>query len=175
MNRRATGSICAIAALALIAATPSRPAGAGPHDSAGRNPARTTDCVWHRHTKRILRHVRRHGKLRKIVGYKHWWTCNPVLPARLGVRAFENFYLLSRPSVTPGDLILEFNNEGEDPHNLNIVPEGSGGPPIVSYDEREAGQRESKTFSLQAGSYRLYCSIPSHEGMQVTLVVGSSA
>jgi hypothetical protein len=151
------------------------PAGAGP---AAAGAARASDCVWHKHTKRIVRHVRRHGKRHRIVRVKHWWTCDPVVPsgpARLSVKAFEYGYLLSRPSVGSGDIIVELDNQGEDPHNLNIAPAGSPDPPIVHYDDTASLERSSKRFSLPPGTYRLWCDLPEHEakGMHATLLVNS--
>ena len=126
----------------------------------------------------MVRHVRRHGKWRRIICHKHWWTCEKVVPegpARLSVRAFEYGYLLSRPSVTAGELILEFDNNGEDPHDLNIAPAGSTDPPIIKYVETPSLERVQKRFSLEPGTYRLWCDLPEHEsrGMHATLRVST--
>ncbi|MFN8161294.1 MAG: hypothetical protein U0R52_09675 [Solirubrobacterales bacterium] len=123
----------------------------------------------------MVRHVRRHGKRRTIVRVRHWWTCDPVTPpppSRLGVKAFEYGYLLSRATVASGDLILELDNQGEDPHNLDIAPLGSTDP-IVHYEDTASGQRLSKRFTLEPGTYRLWCDLEDHEtrGMHATLIV----
>jgi plastocyanin len=46
----------------------------------GGGPARaaSTTCVWIKHTKRVVRHVKRHGKVRKVVKVKHYKTCRKV-------------------------------------------------------------------------------------------------
>jgi plastocyanin len=40
--------------------------------------AASTKCVWIKHTKRVVRHVKRHGKLRKVVTVKHYRSCRKV-------------------------------------------------------------------------------------------------
>lgn len=163
------------------------------------------ECSWQRHSKRVVKQVRRHGRLRKVVRHRHWWTCEPVsaasapgaapmpvpasVPAppptapapapepepeanRLGVRSLEYYFVLSRPAVRAGELTVELNNQGEDPHNLNIQREGEAGEPL-QLPETASLQRNVAHFQLAPGTYRLWCSLPEHEekGMQATLVV----
>ena len=155
-------------------------------------------CTWQRHSKPIVKKVKRHGQLRRIRHLKHWWSCDalpapfappaalPVPPTpqappaeepqtqanRLGVKAVEYSYTLSRPEVSAGEVTVELNNQGEDPHNLVLEHEGSAdltqeipATPSVS--------QESANFTLSPGTYRLYCSLYKHEakGMEATLVV----
>jgi plastocyanin len=40
--------------------------------------AASTKCVWIKHTKRVVKHVKRHGKVRKIVTIKHYKSCRKV-------------------------------------------------------------------------------------------------
>lgn len=162
--------------------------------------AAAVDCAWKRHSKRVVRQVRRDGKPRRLVRIKRWWTCNPLAvtpaiatplapapapnpapesepgpaPARLSVKASEFSYTLSRPSLVAGAAIVELNNQGEDPHNLNLELEDNEAAPL---EVSEAGPLEHRTahFDLAAGTYRLWCSLPEHEekGMKATLVVTS--
>ncbi|HEV2791929.1 MAG TPA: hypothetical protein VGV69_11575, partial [Solirubrobacterales bacterium] len=160
--------------------------------------AEATECVWQRHTKRVVKHVRRHGRLRKVVRKRHRWTCRPVAatpvaaspvpvapapPAppvlepepeanRVAAKSFEFYFVLSRPSVRPGKVTVELNNQGEDPHNLNIRRESDEGPPL-EIAETASLQRRTASFELPVGRYRLWCSLPEHEekGMQTTLLV----
>ena len=84
--------------------------------------------------------------------------------------------MLSRRSVrAPARSIVELNNAGEDPHNLNIAPSGSSEPPIVQFEDTPSLQRTQKRFSLTPGSYALWCDLPEHEalGMHATLTVSS--
>ena len=40
--------------------------------------AASTKCVWIKHTKRVVRHVKRHGKVRRVVTIKHYKSCRKV-------------------------------------------------------------------------------------------------
>jgi len=159
--------------------------------------ARASDCSWERHSKRVVKRVGRHGKVRKVVRRKYWWVCVPSAAApvvssttpaptppvssepepepeanRLSVKGSEYYFVLSRPSVRPGEVTIELNNQGEDPHNLNLRLEGSDAEPLT-LPETDSLQRSVATFDLQPGKYRLWCSLPEHEekGMQATLAV----
>jgi plastocyanin len=154
-----------------------------------------SECRWERHSKRVVKRVRRHGKVRRVVHRKHWWTCVPVAAApaasvptapaapapqpepepeanRLAVKGVEYYFVLSRPSVRAGEVTIELNNQGEDPHNLNLRPVGSSEEP-QQIAETDSQQRTVATFDLPAGKYHLWCSLPQHEekGMATTLVV----
>jgi len=160
--------------------------------------ARASGCSWERHSKRVVKKVKRHGKVRKVVRRKHWWVCVPQAAApveaapasttappsspepepeleanRLSVKGVEYYFVLSRPSVRAGSVTVELNNQGEDPHNLNLRPEGSDAEPL-QIPETDSLQRSVATFDLPAGKYRLWCSLPEHEekGMAATLAVG---
>jgi len=93
-------------------------------------------CAWQRHSKPVVKQVKRHGQLRRVKRVKHWWSCEalpqaftppaalptPQTPAappveepkpqvsRLGVKAVEYSYTLSRPEVSAGETIVELNN-----------------------------------------------------------------
>ena len=168
----------------------------------GGSNAAAADCGWQRHSKRVVKRVKRDGKVRRVTRMKHWWSCDrdaaryptalpPALPSpvvppgaepeppprRVSVKADdatpEDFRLsLSRPFVVAGEVAVELNNQGQDPHNLNLRPEGSEALPL---EVGEAGPGESRVgrFSLSAGTYRLWCSLPQHEewGMSVDLEV----
>jgi plastocyanin len=185
MRRAAAAAAC----LALIAALAPLPGGVG---ASAAQPC----AVWKKHSKRVVKHVRRDGERKRVVRVKRWRTCakrvvptpstvtpvlapapapqpepeNPSIP-RLGVKAVEWSYTLSRPDLPAGEVIVELNNMGEDPHNLNLQLEG-GGPEQSVPVTGPAGQSKAK-FDLPAGSYRLWCSLDGHEaaGMTATLVV----
>ena len=158
------------------------------------------DCAWVKHSRRVVKKVRRDGELRRVKRTKHWWTCDPVLAApgpltpappifptppttqtepapepavsALGVKAVEWSYTLSRPEIPAGEVTVQLNNMGEDPHNLNIRLEGSEGPPL-QIPITASQQQSSKHFTLPAGTYRLWCDLDEHDerGMHATLVV----
>jgi plastocyanin len=155
-------------------------------------------CAWHKHSKTVVKHQRRGSKRRRVKRTKHWWTCDaqpttfapaavlPVQPspaapaneepqpavARLGVKAVEYSYTLSRPEVSAGEVIVELNNQGEDPHNLMLEHEGTGDPQLEIPSTPSLSQANA-AFTLSPGTYRLYCSLYKHEakGMEATLVV----
>lgn len=188
----------AAACAALLAITALVPAGGiTPHGER----AAAADCVWHRHAKRVVKHVFRRGRVRRVVRIRHWWTCEetqapaytvPVAPPApappsptqpepeanvVGVTADDALgdfgYTLSRPSTRSGKVRVELNNQGEDPHNLNLQREGSEGEPIYQLANALPGQQQSASFELPPGTYRLWCSLLEHdkEGMHTTLVV----
>ncbi|HEX5983783.1 MAG TPA: hypothetical protein VFY69_06210 [Solirubrobacterales bacterium] len=185
----------AVVALALLALAALPLAGGGAVDP---REAEAAECVWKRKTKRIVKKVRRNGKVRRVVRKRHRWVCRlvaagpvvvappptPVPPTpivtpepeeeanRLSVRAAEFYFVLSRPKVRAGELTVELNNQGEDPHDLNIRAEGDAGPPL-QIPETDSLQRSLAEFELTAGKYRLWCSLPEHDakGMHATLLV----
>ena len=154
-------------------------------------------CTWQRHSKTVIKHLRRHGHPRRVKRVKHWWSCEaepsliqpqpalPVEPApvastgepepevgHLGVKAVEYSYTVSRLEVSTGEVIVELNNQGEDPHNLVLEHEGTEDPKLEIPSTPSVSQT-SAHFTLSPGTYRLYCSLYSHEakGMEATLVV----
>jgi plastocyanin len=161
-------------------------------------PAETPGCTWQRHSKTLIKHLRRHGQPRRVKRVKHWWTCEaqpsllqpqPALPTtpapatppseepepevgHVGVKAVEYSYTLSRPEVSAGEVIVELNNQGEDPHNLVLEHEGTADPDLEIPSTPSVTQASAE-FTLAPGSYRLYCSLYKHEakGMEATLVV----
>jgi plastocyanin len=184
------------AAVAAVASLPAGPAPLQPGEAVA------AECHWKRHAKRVVKHVRRHGRLRRVVRWKPRWTCVPQAPVpiapppapapapappapvappapepeaeanRLAVKSAEYHFVLSRPTVRAGAVTIELNNRGEDPHNLNLRPEGAEGVPL-EIPETQSLQRNVATFDLPAGNYRLWCSLPEHEerGMYTLLVV----
>ncbi|HXS34539.1 MAG TPA: plastocyanin/azurin family copper-binding protein [Solirubrobacterales bacterium] len=160
--------------------------------------ASAESCTWKRHSRPVVKQVKRPGQLRRVRRVKHWWTCEalqqaftptaalpapptPAAPpteeprpqvARLGVKAVEYSYTLSRPEVDAGEVIVELNNQGEDPHNLVLEHENSADPSLEIPATPSVSQANA-SFTLSPGTYRLYCSLYKHEakGMEATLVV----
>jgi hypothetical protein len=187
----------AVACTALLAITGLAPSGGLPPH---RERAAAADCAWQRHAKRVVRHVRRHGRLRRVGRTRHRWTCDevqapdavvPLPPAPapvsgspepeanvVGVTADdekpEHFgYTLSRPSTPSGRIRVELNNQGEDPHNLNLQRLGSEAEPVYQLANTLPKQHSVASFDLPPGTYRLWCSLLEHdaEGMHATLIV----
>jgi plastocyanin len=102
----------------------------------------------------------------------------PGAPAHLEVTAEDTNgyrFVLSRPSVPAGKVILEFVNHGQDEHNLNAVgpTEESESSLAGSIPNTVPNAHPSLTLTLRPGSYTLFCSMPGHEakGMKATLLV----
>ena len=97
---------------------------------------------------------------------------DPVLPSFVSVAAKEFSLTLSRPLVGRGGVRIELRNNGEDPHNLVVSPEGTH-TPLTSFSTLDSGTYERRSVTLDPGRYQLWCSLEGHEakGMSVTLRV----
>ena len=96
----------------------------------------------------------------------------PPAPSRLLVRGEEFNILLSQLKLNPGNAIVQFQNAGEDPHDLWIQREGGGEP--LSIGELEPGGVDEIAVHLQRDSrYELWCSLPNHRqlGMDASVRV----
>jgi plastocyanin len=195
--RTAAGAAC----LGLIGALAIAP-GSGWIDGSGDR-AQAAECTWQRHSRQVVKHVRRHRRSRRVALIKHWWSCDeapageaapgptPTSPVptspqtkpeaepeanTVGVSSYdspEHFtYELSRNEAKTGEVTIELNNRGEDPHNLNLRAEGSE-ERLLEFSNTQPGHHQSATINLPPGTYHLWCSLPTHEakGMQATLVV----
>lgn len=166
MIRRAILSI-GLSLLAFTLVTPT--AGAG---EPGSTSAAKWTCKWKK--KRVVKYVKRHGKKKRVVRFRKYRVCvpvKPVAPARLGVKAYEYGFTLSRTSLAAGDTVVELSNRGEDEHNLHIQ-RVSGGSETVIPDTAPSTYDRAR-FNTQPGTYRLWCSLPTHAdlGMDTTLTV----
>jgi hypothetical protein len=96
----------------------------------------------------------------------------PVPPNFVSVGAKEFTLTLSRPLVGKGSVRVELRNNGEDPHNLVLSPEGTH-TPLASFSTLDPGAYERRSVTLDPGRYQLWCSLEGHEakGMSVTLRV----
>lgn len=70
-------ALAAAVGLTLLAAAAADAAGAAGTQAAG---AAAPGCKLQRHSKRVVRHVRRHGKLRTVRRTRHWWSCDTTAP-----------------------------------------------------------------------------------------------
>ncbi|HVG74776.1 MAG TPA: hypothetical protein VM824_05310 [Thermoleophilaceae bacterium] len=97
---------------------------------------------------------------------------DPVPATFVSVAAKEFSLTLSRPLVGKGSVRVELRNNGEDPHNLVMSPEGTH-TPLASFSTLGPGTYERRSVTLDPGRYQLWCSLEGHEakGMSVTLRV----
>lgn len=186
----------AVIALALVLILTSFATGPG---ASGPAAAMAADCVPVQHTKTVTKKVRvkKNGKVRKVKRKRkvHWTTCEPPPPppptlgcvepaSTVGVIARDNMesprYTLTRPCVTAGEVDVELNNQGEDPHHVFLRPAGLASADAVfripddppDY-ELPPGQVREATLNLTAGDWYLWCDLLTHEqqGMFATLQV----
>lgn len=102
-------------------------------------------------------------------------TAGDKPPTTVGVRngASEFSFTLSRTKVNPGPAIIQYQNTGEDPHDVKIL--SRGGDDELAIGVTEPGLTGSVNISrLKPGSkYDLWCSLEGHReaGMEATLKV----
>jgi uncharacterized cupredoxin-like copper-binding protein len=92
-------------------------------------------------------------------------------PARLGVRATEFHFTLSRASVKAGRAVIQLQNYGEDSHDLRL--RRIGGTRTYAIPVTAPGKQASIQLRLLPGRYRLWCSVANHAqlGMRAVLRV----
>jgi plastocyanin len=97
----------------------------------------------------------------------------PPSPARVQITAKEYSFTLSRPTVPAGEVIMEFVNRGQDPHNMHVVSAAEESNEAGAFSNTEPEHHQDLTLVMRAGSYTLFCSLPGHRaaGMAATLVV----
>lgn len=165
---RRTVAALVLAALALAIFASARPT---------EDAHAATVCT--KHTKRVVKHVKRHGKRKKIVRTHPYWTCQevaepvavapapapapaPVTPApqpepeanAIGVVARDANKVFtfepSRTVVRSGDLTMQLINEGEDPHTMAIQRIGPGKTPEGPVTEIPAtASKQQRTGSVE--------------------------
>lgn len=83
----------------------------------------------------------------------------------------EYSFALSRTSVPAGKVVLQFVNDGQDEHNLDL--EAGEGPPTPAFANTPSKGVSTIELEMNPGSYTLFCTLPGHElkGMKATLLV----
>jgi hypothetical protein len=93
-------------------------------------------------------------------------------PERVLVRGVEYDLTLSKAKLRPGRVIVQFLNDGEDPHDLRLRRVDVPGAPEFVVGELAPGDLESLDTRLHRRStYTLWCSLADHRGrgMEATL------
>jgi hypothetical protein len=98
--------------------------------------------------------------------------CNTGTPGTVAGRESEYAIVLSRPSVACGRVTVQQDNNGEDPHDLQLWRVGDPGPSF-SFAELGPGLVANQTFDLARGTWVFFCSLPGHyeAGMHANLTV----
>jgi hypothetical protein len=96
-------------------------------------------------------------------------------PDRVQVRGSEFDLTLSKQKLRPGQGIVQFLNQGEDPHDLKLQRVDSGGQPLgpeLSIGVVDPGDYENLAARFKKRStYVFWCSLSDHRqrGMEATL------
>ena len=134
------------------------------------------------HARRRHHHHKRHDERVVVTTTKHTRhvvpppTAPPPPPtplAHLQVVAREFSLTPSRLTLPAGRAVVELDNFGQDPHDLRVERVEA---PAARFDFTltRAGDRESQSLQLTAGTWKLYCTLPGHEalGMHTLITVG---
>jgi plastocyanin len=174
----------ALLTAALIAALPA---------TGGDSSAAAAECSWQRHAKRVVKHVRRHGRLRKVVRRKTRWTCDPVatplpvpdpsplpvptlLPSEAPPVEAEPEPEANRLAVKSQEYYFVLSRPKVKAGELTVELNNQG-EDAHDLDIRREGDADEPlqipetaslghnvvSFDLPPGTYRLWCSLPGHE------------
>ncbi len=112
----ALAALVALVAGALLLATADRPS--------GQAHAATTTCE--KHTKRVVRHVKRHGRRKRVVHVHHYWTCTEyVTPSAPSATATAPAGTTSPPTTPPAE---QPGSEPEpEPNAIGVIADDHGG------------------------------------------------
>jgi plastocyanin len=97
------------------------------------------------------------------------------VPDRVQVRGSEFDLTLSKQRLRPGRDIVQFLNDGEDPHDLKLQrvgPNGASEGPELSIGVVGPGEYENlEAHFKKASTYVFWCSLSDHRqrGMEATL------
>lgn len=184
MSRAAAGPICLglIGAVAMTTGSIANATAASPEG-----------CAWQRHSKHVVKQLRRHGRVRRVKRVKHWWTCEdqptvsppPMAPPALPAPpAAENPPIEEpEPEGTVSHLGVKADEwsytlsrpevdsgkvivelDNQGEDNHNLKLQREGsGEPPLAVPEAAPGERTTAGFTLPAGTYRLYCSLFEHD------------
>jgi plastocyanin len=103
-------------------------------------------------------------------------TVRAAAPARLLVTATEFRFALSRGTLKAGPAVVQLADRGEDAHDLvlrRLNVRGREHGPRRTVAETQPGAVTTRSFTLAAGRYVLFCSLPGHRrlGMQARVTV----
>lgn len=150
-------------------------------------------CTWQRHAKRVVKHVKRHGRVKRVKRVKHWWTCDdrpvlsapPTAPPAPPAAPSTNTPPQEEPEPegtvsSLGVKAVEWSYTLSRPEvtagkvtvelnnqgedNHNLKLQREGsGDPPLVVPEAAPETHTTASFNLPAGTYRLYCSLFEHD------------
>lgn len=153
----------------------------------------TEGCAWQWHSKRVVKHVKRHGRVKRVKRVKRWWACDPrpagpaapTPPPALPAPAATNAPPQEEPepentATNLGVKAIEWSYTLSRPEvtagkvivELNNQGEDShnlqlqregSGDLPLVVPEAAPGTHTTSSFNLSAGTYRLYCSLFEHD------------
>lgn len=89
----------------------------------------------------------------------------PPDPERVLVRGVEFDLTVSKTKLRPGRVILQFLNDGEDPHDLRLQRVDVAGAPEFGVGELGPSQYTNLDTRLhRRATYVLWCSLTDHRG-----------
>jgi plastocyanin len=93
-------------------------------DPLGGRRAVAADCTWKRHPQRIVRHVKRDGRVRRVVRTRSRWTCEPVAaPSAIGIppASLPSPAPAPAPEVEPPPRAVSVRAEDETPEAFSFT------------------------------------------------------
>lgn len=98
-------------------------------------------------------------------------TTTSAAATQVTVSATEFKFTLSQSTFTAGTYQFAVTDAGQAPHNFIINGPGVDNQKIPVGSPLSAGQSDSGTVTLQAGSYEFYCGVPGHKAKGMTMTV----
>jgi len=155
--------------------------------------ATSEGCIWHRHSKHVVKHLKRHGRVQRIRRVKHWWTCDdqpavsplPIAPPSLPPSPAAETPPAEEPN--PEGPVSHLGVKADEWSYTLSRPEVDSGEVIVELNnqgednhnlklQREASgepplavpeaapdEHTTARVTLPPGTYRLYCSLFEHD------------
>ena len=93
------------------------------------------------------------------------------VPDRVMARGTEFNLVLSKAKVTPGRVILQFLNAGEDPHDLRIARVGDEGAEFGFGIVGPGDYQNLDTRLRKRSSYVLWCSLSDHRALGMEAIL----
>lgn len=91
-------------------------------------------------------------------------TSTPTPIGHLQIVAREYTFTASRVTLAPGTTAIELNNQGQDPHDLRVERADDPGTGF-DFALTKPATRTTNKIELTPGEWKLYCTLPGHDGL----------